>query len=373
MRWYIIRTLLWKEVQRQRVNRGGLALACLLIVAALLLNFFSKNGAQASSLSGGLNACYIDCWREDAWVQHLRDHAPADLAGKVVFRNISQLGGEGRLVYPPDCGAIQMRLIQGENGRVQRRICMWTPAGESLAVFEAWFWRESARFFQQQAAEANKLSLRPLLTSDPNYFFDIEREHSILEGGANLRTSITAGLILFALFFSCVYLMPSLMCEEQERGLLLAQALSPASPLEILAARFLFYPPIGIALGALLAGIAKPAVLLQLFFWGVLTVTACGSLGIGLVIATLARTQRSASMAALCYMLVVTLLLFICQQGAIPVLPNLALEYHCPRMLHACLSGMVARPHLFHLGAAAALAGVWLVLACALFRKRGWQ
>src|SRR5262249_53277145 len=151
MRWYIIRTLLWKEVQRQRANRGGLALACLLIVAALLLNFFSKIGVQATGLSG-FNACYIDCLREGAWVQHLRDHVPADLAGKVVFRNISQLGGEGRLVYPPGCGAIQMRLIQGENGRVERRICMWTPAGESLAAFEAWFWRESARFFQQQAA-----------------------------------------------------------------------------------------------------------------------------------------------------------------------------------------------------------------------------
>ena len=38
------------------------------------------------------------------------------------------------------------------------------------------------------------------------------------------------------------------MCEERERGVLLAQALSPASPLEIFAAKLLFYPAAGIAL-----------------------------------------------------------------------------------------------------------------------------
>jgi hypothetical protein len=365
MRWYIIRTLLWKELQRQRANRGGLALAGLLVVAALLLHFFNKAGAQTGNLAGGLNACTIDCWCDDAWVQHLREHVPPELAGKIVFRNISQLAGEEKLVYPPGYGAIQMRLVPGEKGRLHWRICIWRPAGQNLAVFETWFWRESTRFFQQQA---NKFSL----TGDPNSF-QMEVEQAVLEGGVDLRTSMTAGLILFALFFSCVYLMPSLLCEERERGLLLAQALSLASPLEILAARFLFYPPAGIALGALLAGIARPAVLMQPFFWGVLFVAACGSLGIGLVIATLARTQRSASMAALCYLLVVTLLLFICQQGGIPVLSNLALEYHCPRMLHASLVGVVARPHLLHLAIAAALATVWLVLACSLFRKRGWQ
>ena len=41
------------------------------------------------------------------------------------------------------------------------------------------------------------------------------------------------------LFFVCVYLLPSLTCEERERGVLLAQALSPAAPREILAAKFL--------------------------------------------------------------------------------------------------------------------------------------
>jgi len=96
-------------------------------------------------------------------------------------------------------------------------------------------------------------------------------------------------------------------------------------------------------------------------------------LGIGLTIACLARTQRTASMGALCYMLVVTLFLFICQQGSIPALPYVALEYHCPRMLHAVLGDAVTGAHWINLAAAAILALGWNALATILFRERGWQ
>src|SRR5262249_3937479 len=79
------------------------------------------------------------------------------------------------------------------------------------------------------------------------------------------------------MFFVCVYLLPSLCCEERERGVLLAQALSPASPREILAARFLFYPVLGLSLAAVLAGTYRPAVLASPFFWLALVVAVCGS------------------------------------------------------------------------------------------------
>jgi hypothetical protein len=123
----------------------------------------------------------------------------------------------------------------------------------------------------------------------------------------------------------------------------------------------------------LLAGLATPAVLARPFFWLALVVCVFGSLGIGLTIASLARTQREASMGALCYMMVVAMLLFICQQASIPGLPYLALEYHGPRMLHAALSGRVLWFHWGNLAAAAALAVGWAALATRLFRQRGWQ
>ena len=98
-----------------------------------------------------------------------------------------------------------------------------------------------------------------------------------------------------------------------------------------------------------------------------------GSMGIGLTVASLAKTQRAASMGAMSYMMAVALILFICQQNQIPFLPYLALEYHGPRMLHAALTGSVLWYHWFHLLAAAILAIGWAILAGALFRRRGWQ
>src|SRR5207244_1854480 len=91
-----------------------------------------------------------------------------------------------------------------------------------------------------------------------------------LSGGMDLRSSVTTALVLFSLFFACVYLLPSLMCEERERGVLLAQALSPASPREILAAKFLFYPATGVLLAGLLAGIARPAAAVLAAGWATL-------------------------------------------------------------------------------------------------------
>jgi enoyl-CoA hydratase/carnithine racemase len=48
-----------------------------------------------------------------------------------------------------------------------------------------------------------------------------------------------------------------LTCEERERGLLLAQALSPASPGEILAAKSLLYPAVAVGLAGVLAAEAR--------------------------------------------------------------------------------------------------------------------
>jgi hypothetical protein len=228
-----------------------------------------------------------------------------------------------------------------------------------------WFWKAWHRYCAGQTAVA----LAQAGVQPP----ELQEARHQLQGGLDARTAMATALVLFGLFFVCVYLLPSLTCEERERGVLLAQALSPASPGEILAAKFLFYPAAGLGLAALLAAICCPQVLARPFFWLALVVAVFGSLGIGLTITSLARTQRAASMGALCYMLVVALLLFICQANRIPGLPYLALEYHCPRLLHAALSDSVHWYHWGNLAAAAVLAGLWAIAATVLFRRYGWQ
>jgi hypothetical protein len=373
MRWYIIRTLLHKEALRHLANRGGIALALLLVVAALLLSVFGKREAQAGSLLGGIQHCFVDYWESGPWIDHLRGNVPDDLRAHVRFRDVTRAVPPGaRILYPPGAGAIQLRpLGQGEAGP-RFKVWFWHPGAEGgLDPYEAWFWRETQRFLEAQTATALE-KVSPEVRAAVR-LPEIETERSSLSGSLDPRSAIAAALVLFALFFVCVYLLPSLTCEERERGILLAQALSPASAAEILAAKFLFYPAVGMALAALLGGIANPGVLVRPFFWLALAAAVCGSLGVGLTISSLARTQRAASMGALCYMMAVALLLFICQQNGIPGLPHLALEYHCPRMIHAVLSNQVHWYHWGHLAGAAVLAVGWATLAMTLFRRRGWQ
>jgi hypothetical protein len=98
-----------------------------------------------------------------------------------------------------------------------------------------------------------------------------------------------------------------------------------------------------------------------------------GTLGIGMTVACLAKTQRAASLGALCYMLAMALVLLVCQQNNITFIPALALEYHAPHILHATLTNQLRSDHWLNLAACALLAIGWAFLAVVLFRRRGWQ
>jgi hypothetical protein len=370
MRWRILRTLLHKEVLRHVANRGGLALMVLLMAAAFLISLFGGKNAPGATLLGGVQHCYVDYWEDSPWMEHLRRHIPPEFKDHLTIRPVTQAAVfDGKIVYPAGHVAIQVRTVNNGKGKAQQ-VQLWNADadGSALAPFEAWFWRESHHYLQQQHA-----ALSPLLGWAVPTLATVQEERSQLTGGADARSSLATSLVLFGLFFVCVYLLPSLTCEERERGVLLAQALSTASPLEILAARFLFYPVLGMALAALLAGIYSPAALTRPFFWLALVVAAFGSMGIGLTISTLAQSQRTASMGALCYMLAVAMLLVICQQNNIPGISWLALEYHFPRIFAAVLSDAVQWYHWWNLAGATVLSLLWVSTAAVLFRRFGWQ
>ena len=407
MRPHILRALVQKEFARHLANRGGIALALLLVAAAVLLSVFApEEAAGGTGMVGGVRHCFIEYDHPTPLVKHLRANVPPELKLQVHFRPLARADMiDGVIVYPTGTGAIQVRQIVDPGMRPKVRVDVWHPEGDpaALAPYEQWFWKESRRAFAEQARRELSVADVP-----PNPDFGTDNKWLVLEthrrfqdqveaargtssnprplvpdleidrkglGGKVLdfRAAIATGMVVFALYFACVYLLPTLNCEERERGVLLAQALSPASPLEILAAKFLFYPVLGIGLAAVIAGIYKPAVLSSLFFWLSLVAVGAGFLGIGMTVATLAKTQRAAFLGAMCYLLSVSMVLLICSTNGIPLLPYLALEYHGPRILHAALAGDVYPYHWRHLFAAVGLAGLWLTTAAWLFRRRGWQ
>jgi ABC-2 type transporter len=411
MRWHVLKTLLHKEALRHATNRGGLALAGLLVTASLLLAALNPAAEQdkPATLVGGIHHCIIWYDRDSEWVSHLDASVPAGLRANIHFYPIDvPVELDQHLKYPTGTGGIEIRSAPGPATAEGYRVYVRYPEGDraGMAVYENWFWRESYRFFHARAADtlrargvdvdrafpppdlgddlwAERQAYQTLVSryasmtngSPPGDAIPTleMRERAIVGGALDLRAAIATALVLFSLCFTCVYLMPSLTCEERERGLLLAQALSPASPAEIVAAKFLFYPAFGVLLATLLAGIHNPHVLARPFFWLTLGTLSVGTLGIGMTIACLAKTQRAASLGALCYMLAVAMVLLVCQQNNIAYLPRLALEYHAPHILHATLTNRLQPEHSWNLAASAALAAGWAVLAVILFRRRGWQ
>ncbi|HEV3259183.1 MAG TPA: ABC transporter permease, partial [Gemmataceae bacterium] len=291
MRWSILRTLLYKEWLRLLANRGGVSLLLLLIGASMLLSFFGNKDGATANVSIGIQHCYVEYVKDGPLIQHLRANVPAELKGQVTIRPLqrSVIDDKGTIGYPQATGAIQIRPHPDDPDGPGFMVWFWHPGedGSSLAPYEAWLWRETLahyREIQTRPSTASRLSAERLPP--------IVIKHSTLSGGLDERSGLATALVMFGLFFVCVYLLPSLTCEERERGVLLAQALSPATAWEILAAKLLFYPAVGLALAAVLAGAYRPAVLARPFFWLALGAAAAGATALGLTIASVARTQR---------------------------------------------------------------------------------
>ena len=417
MRWYILRALLQKEIRRHLLNRGGLALAGLMVGSALLLSLFDPTGgaagngggaAETGGLVGGVHHCYVFTTVETPLVVHLRASIPPDLRDAILVRQTGRENVRGYVTASPGIGSIVLDQGVAADGRPTLSVEVWHPEGDpgAMAGYEAWFWKELRRGLQTQATAAvrsagrNPAELPEPRFEDGDLWAVLESYRSLSArtddllsgtgrrgglpevvvrrvGQANppldLRSAVATAMVLFALYFACVYLLPMLTCEERERGVLLAQALSPASPSEILTAKFLFYPTFGVLLAATLAGITKPAVLTTPFFWLAVFAVGCGFLGLGMTVATLAKTQRAAFLGTMCYLFAVAMILTVCQQNGIPFVPLLSLEFHSSRVLHAAIVGDVRAVHWQGLLALAGLAAGWIWLAGVLFRKHGWQ
>src|SRR6478672_418326 len=154
MRWYIIKALLVKEWQRHLANRGGIALALLLIAAAVLLSVFAPTEAAAGTGAvGGVHHCFIDFDRATPLIKHLEANRPPDLKEQIRFRQLGDAEKvNGLIVYPTGTGALQVHQRAGDKaatGRDTLTVFVWHPDGEptALAPYEAWFWRESRRFY----------------------------------------------------------------------------------------------------------------------------------------------------------------------------------------------------------------------------------
>jgi hypothetical protein len=393
-----IRTLAGKELHRLALNRGAIVMAFFLLASALLVSAANRSSPVALGPST-IQTFWVDYWEDGPWVRHLREHVPGNL--NVQFRSVADIPTDraGTLQYARTDGAVQLRR-EGELWR----IWFWHPGEDSrvLAPFEEWFWSESRQFFHRQAVQTAPESRRaeiermtpPPLGGDPAKLLqdwhrqyrdqllalaphavgipEIAVEHSSLHS-VGLAKALSVALILFAIFFVGVCLMPSLTCEERERGTLLAQTLSPATPLEMLFAKLLVFVPIAAGLATIVGVFAEPELVREPLFPIVILIAATGAFGVGSVIALLVPTQRAASLSAMGYAMAVALIVFAAQRIGTPAVSRAFLEVHLPPLLVASLDGNISGVHWRAAFQPAILAGAWLLLAGLIASFRGWR
>lgn len=347
MRGYVVRTLLLKEARRVGLHRGTVGLVGLLLVTAVLL---SALGPRALEGSATARICVIDTWDDSPWVRHLKAHVPTELRQRIVFRSVEK----GLIRYPSDAIGIQLRPV--DDGGY--KLWTWHPAGaaEAAAWCEAWLWRETREHFLALAsidAETRRLLAREIGAIDSR-----DDAWALAEAHARFRERVGPGRA------------PRLEVERSPfRG-----AHDPRSAVAMgLTLLALFYFALAFGLAGLVAGIAAPAVFGRPFFWLTLAVVALGSVAIGFLIASVARTQRGASLGALSYLFATGVLLVTAKGSALEPVTWLLLERHGPELILAALGGGGQTAPWLQLGFAALLTLCWVVAASTAHRRFGWR
>lgn len=392
--------LIGKELRRLARHRGAVLMVVLLLAAALLVASAERHAGTPAE-SAPVQAFWVDYWVDGPWIEHLRRSVPPEWTGRIRFRQEREIPADRRgvLQYARTDAAVQIR-----NAEPRWMIWFWQPTVDaaSLAPFENWFWRESQRFFREQAlatatqeqrAAVERLALPPL-ADDPSRvrqelfrqyreqltaimpgsprFPEIEVAHSALHP-VPLARALAAAMVLFAVFFVGVCLLPSLTCEERERGMLLAQVLSPASAVELYVAKLVVYLPLAALLALVIAGLMQFAVALQPLMVAAVFVAATASCSLGTLIAATAGTQRTASMAAMGYALAVALIVFSAQRFGFGWLGGVFVESYISPLIVSLLHELPTAERWRALGLAAALAFGWFLAAGTWIRIRGWR
>lgn len=362
----LLRVLLAKE--RLRLRKQPLALLMLGLLAAISI-LISMGGPQLQAMSG--RAATPTCWivydSNNGWIDHLKRHLPQQPSIKIVAASAMPRRG-GEFAYPSGDGAIELLLRTPQHPRMIIRYPGLQPS--ILWPHTQWFWGQTVAFIGETPAFDQVFV--PMGRTSPQTAADVMRQTAL----SDLMTiEMVGGLLLFGVqLFSCVHLLISFTSQERERGTLLALALTPASLTEILLAKCLFHGGLALSMCTLIVAILQPQALGQPLLWGTLLVSSVGFLSIGVLIASLARTQATAALLTLCYLLGVALVSHLSKGwAAFALIRQLMFEHNGFLLIHASLKGAATGMVWQRLGMLTIVVLGWVIIATETFKRRGWR
>ena len=285
-------------------------------------------------------------------------------------------------VYPPFTCAIELLALPGDRlpGDVsagdaspgQLNVAYHFSGGKSdvLEPFLRWFWPIAMDQFAQVQVIETAPKVRRQVSSAA---LMMERLQSGSLKDLMNEDLAAAVLLLVIQFVTCCQLIVSFTSQDRERGTLTALALSPITMSELLQAKILFHLMLSaIGCGTVIA-VLKPAALAHGSLWATLLLTSLGFCSVGMVIASLTKTQNSASLLALCYMLVGAVVFYLATKfSGFGGVKSLAFENYSFGLVYVSLQRPIPLLRALDLPPMLALVTGWLASATFLFRTRGW-
>lgn len=353
-RWRIVRTLLYKEALRFRYNWGLLILIGAVIGMSSMVTISANmtKGIMANPVQVVRQAVvYHD--RNSSWADYLRAHLPgSDL--QVEFKEIITANRQ----YPPlRDQTISVMLVppRGKQGNYLISMRYEPKTAASSIPIRAWAVKETRAFARST----------PAIDEDDTVSVEAADRVEVV-------SVVITALVMFALYLISFNLYINSTGEEREKKVLLAVLLSPASPLEVIVAKALFYGAISIAVAACIVGMHQPQALLRPRFWTTIISSSVGYVSVGTVVICLVKRQSTLSMIGLLYM-VVTALVFSLGQTLIlfAIVANLQFEYYLNRQLQNLLTDGSFPSHRLEQFALWILVCCWAFVAQYMFRIRG--
>ena len=387
-----LKILFNREMLRLRKNPSALLLLGLLTAISLLL-----------SLSRPAPKPIMNCWvvysQDSPWIERLRRTSQRNKQIRVVPISEMKSVSDWRVYPPTDC-AIEIlsepptnlsdngvpplpesvRQIstsetlsstrQNPNAKFVVRFLYPGNDPNVLSPFLQWFWPTTVEHFGETPAFLQQTL--PVTGSSRGAVMERLKQSSITD--LMNEEFVATILLIIVLFVTCCHLQVSFTSQDRERGTLMALALSPATPTELLASRYAFHLTLALCASAAIIGILRPTALGHLSFWLTIVLASSGLIGVGTVIASLSRTQSAAGVLSLCYMLLGGVVFYLSTKfSAFALLKEASFESHSLPLLFLSLKQNLPLEKAPGLLKLAGIVGVWTVLAAWLFQQRGWR
>lgn len=358
IRWPIIRTLLYKEVLRYRYNWGLLVMVGALLALAGLVSVSSRFKNLPGLAETPVTQCYLfhdGGTPSREWINYLTSHPPGQ--DQAITPEVRPLPFPLRL--RPGEMAIQLTAPPDRDSGVWRAR-YWYAEGSTTGVlpYRDWFVHQTREF----------LGTRPRLDEE-----SLPEPVSVQEGTTERIPLIITALTIFALYLLSFNLYITSTGEEREKRVLLALLLSPASPVEVIAAKAIFYATSSLAVALAVVSMYRPVLLLSPLLWCTVVAGSVGYVAIGTVVITIVRRQTTINTVSMLYLIATSIIMFL-SQLLVPfaALKYLLLEDYLYRQMKWIIGGqshlgLLLVNQVLLLGIAAA----WTVIAVWVFSRHG--